>query len=131
MYRCPASSPPPLLSNDQAWSPCEDRQQRLNLARACYADSWFTGVNGGEAVHFESGKVIYPFGDVKTNTSRFATTELKAACGPNSGDWATFTTEVHLADGTYLDMMGVAHRRGPEIHTYLSTHGLTTLGRFV
>ena len=96
--------------------------------RACYGDSWFSGVNNAEAIFVESGKVIYPFGDVKTNTSRGAWEELKAECGPNSGDWATFTTEVHLEDDTILDMMAVAHRRGPTVHTYLSTHGLTTRG---
>jgi hypothetical protein len=86
------------------------------------------GVNAAEAIYLESGKVIYPFGDVKTNTSRFPTVELRAQCGPESGDWATMTSSVHLADDTYLNVMAVAHRRGPEVHTYLSTHGLTTRG---
>ena len=96
--------------------------------RAYYGDSWFMGVNAAEAIYLESGKVIYPFGDVKTNTSRFPTVELRAQCGPESGDWATMTSSVHLADDTYLNVMAVAHRRGPEVHTYLSTHGLTTRG---
>ena len=96
--------------------------------RAYYGDSWFMGVNAAEAIFLESGKVIYPFGDVKTNTSRFPTDELKAACGPESGDWATFTTKLHLADSSYLDVFALAHRRGSDVHTYLSTHGLTTRG---
>jgi hypothetical protein len=66
---------------------------------------------------------------VKTNTSRFPTAELRAACGPNSGDWAVFTSDVHLGDGSHLDVMAIAHRRGPEVHTYLSTHGVTTQGK--
>ena len=97
--------------------------------RAYYGDSWFMGVNSAEAIFIESGKVIYPFGDVKTNTSRFPTAELRAACGPNSGDWAVFTSDVHLGDGSHLDVMAIAHRRGPEVHTYLSTHGVTTQGK--
>ena len=122
--------------------------------RAYYGDSWFMGVNAAEGIHFVSGKVrpppscnhaipwpcpssplvmpspqvIYPLGDVKTNTSRFATEELRAKCGPASGDWATFTTEVELEDGGHLDMMAVAHRRGPAVHTFLSTCGLTLPG---
>ena len=60
-------------------------------SRTYYGDSWFTGVNAVEAIHFESGKVIYPFGDVKTSTARFPAAEVRAACGPLSGDWATFT----------------------------------------
>ena len=96
--------------------------------RAYYGDSFFMGVNAAEAIHVESGNVIYPFGDVKTMTARFPVDDLLAACGPNSGDWATFTTEVPLPDGSELDMMGIAHRRGPEVHLYVSTHGVTTLG---
>lgn len=51
--------------------------------------------------------------------------ELSALCGCNSGDRSTITTQVHLADDTYLDMMGVAHRRGPKLHTFVATAGLT------
>ena len=40
-------------------------------------------------------------GDVKTNTSRYPTEEIRAVCGPNSGDWATFTTDLHLADDSH------------------------------
>jgi hypothetical protein len=73
--------------------------------------------------------VIYALGDVKTNTSRFATDELRRACGANSGDWATFTTDVHLADDSHFNVMAVAHRRGPEVHTFLSTCGVTMAGK--
>ena len=96
--------------------------------RSCYGDSWFMGVNQMEAVYWESGKVMHFFGDVKTNTSRFPTQELRAAVGPNSGDWATFTTQVHLPDFTCMEAMAVGHRRGPEVHTYLSSQGVTTAG---
>lgn len=92
-------------------------------------DSWFMGVNQSEAIFIESGKVIYPFGDDKTNTSRFPKDELAALCGPDSGDWATITTQFHLSDDSFMDIMGVAHRRGPEVHTFVAAAGLTTLGR--
>lgn len=91
-------------------------------------DSWFMSVGAAEAIFYESGKVIYPFGDVKTNTSRFPREKLAQACGPNSGDWATFTSKCHLVDDTYMDIMAVAHRRGPEIHTFVATAGETTVG---
>lgn len=77
----------------------------------------------------QSGKTIFPFGDVKTKTSRFPTDAVKRACGPHSGDWATMTTEVTLEDGTIMPAMAIAHRRGPEVHTFLSTHGLTIAGK--
>ena len=96
--------------------------------RACYADSWFMGVNQMEAVFMESGKVMHFFGDVKTNTSRFPAAALRNSVGPHSGDWATFTTEVDLPDFTSMRAMAVAHRRGPEVHTYLSSAGVTTQG---
>ena len=96
--------------------------------RACYGDSWFMGINQLEAVYIESGKVMHFFGDVKTNTSRFPAAELRNAVGPNSGDGSTFTTKVDLADFSSMDVMAVAHRRGPEVHTYLSSAGVTTQG---
>lgn len=43
---------------------------------------------------------------------------LAALYGPDSdGDWATITTRVHLADATWMDLMSVAHRHVPEVHT--------------
>ena len=100
--------------------------QRL---RACYGDSWFMGVNALEAFFVESGKVIYGLGDVKTNTSRLPVAELRSACGPDSGDWATFTSSLHLEDDTHMNVMALAHRRGGEVHTYLSTCGLSIRGK--
>lgn len=93
------------------------------------ADSWFMGVNAAEAIFLESGKAIYALGDVKTNTSRFPKDELEALCGPDSGDWATITTRVHLADDAWMDLMGVAHRRGPEVHTFVAAAGENSLVR--
>lgn len=97
--------------------------------RAYYADSWFMGVDSAEAIHWESKKTIFPFGDVKTKTTRFPTEELKAACGPHSGDWSVMTTDVQLEDSSMMKTMAIGHRRGPEIHTFLSTCGLTIPGR--
>ena len=51
---------------------------------------------------------IYPFGAVKTHTSRFPVKELEAACGPASGDWAVMETTV-LGDHK---LYAIAHRRG-------------------
>lgn len=76
----------------------------------------------------QSKKVIWPFGDVKTNTARFPKDELAAMTGPNSGDWAVITTEVVLDDGSIMKLMGIGHRRGPEVHTFVSSHGTTLPG---
>lgn len=98
-------------------------------ARALYGDSWFMGVDSAEAIHWESGKTIFPFGDVKTKTTRFPREAARASCGPASGDWSCLTTDVQMEDGTTLKMMAVGHRRGSEVHTFLSTCGLTIAGR--
>ena len=54
-------------------------------------DSWFTGLT-----ELENGlsKGMWGYGDVKTHTSRTPIKELIEAVGPNSGDWAVFTTVV-------------------------------------
>lgn len=73
--------------------------------------------------------MIFPFGDVKTNTSRFCKEELAMEVKPESGEWATVTTEVVLEDNSTLKMFGLGHRRGPAVHTFLSTCGESILGR--
>ena len=85
-------------------------------------DSWFTGLT-----ELENGlsKGMWGYGDVKTHTSRTPIKELIEAVGPNSGDWAVFTTVV--AGGHIVFAIG--HRRGGTVHTYLSTHGQTLNGR--
>ena len=98
------------------------------LKRIYGGDSWFMGVKSVEAIFIESNGTIFPFGDVKTNTSRFPKTELAEHCGPDSGDWAVMTTNIKLPDSTMLPAMGLAHKRGPEVHTFISTHGLTLPG---
>ena len=92
------------------------------------ADSWFMGVKALEGIYVESDGTIYPFGDVKTNTARFDKEALASHCGAASGDWAVMTTQLKLPDNSKLDVMGVAHRRGPEVHTFISSHGTTLPG---
>ena len=67
---------------------------------------------------------LYPYGDVKTHTSRTPVKELIEAVGPNSGDWAVFTTTVAGGHPVYA----IGHRRGGTVHTYLSSHGQTLVG---
>lgn len=100
----------------------------LQPTRAIAGDSWFMGLDTVEALYQESGHVLYGFGDVKTKTSGFPRDDLAAMVGPLSGDWATVTTEVDMGEGDTLHVGGVAHRRGPEVHTYIFTCGTTSLG---
>ena len=85
-------------------------------------DSWFTGLSEIEA---GLAKGMWGYGDVKTHTTRVPIKELIEAVGPNSGDWAVFTTIV--AGGHKVFAIG--HRRGGTVHTYLSSHGQTLKGR--
>ena len=84
-------------------------------------DSWFTGLS-----EIEAGltKGMWGYGDVKTHTSRVPIKELLEAVGPNSGDWAVFTTVVAGGHTVYA----IGHRRGGTVHTYLSSHGQTLTG---
>ena len=90
--------------------------------RAWGADSWFTGLDEMEAM-LAAG--LFPYGDVKTHTSRIPIKELIEAVGPNSGDWAVMTTIV--AGGHKVFALG--HRRGGTVHTYLSSHGQSITGK--
>lgn len=97
--------------------------ERLHHSQRTWGgDSWFTGL-----AEIEAGlaKGMWPYGDVKTHTSRVPIKELIEAVGPNSGDWAVFTTVV--AGGHKV--FAVGHRRGGTVHTYLSSHGQTLTGR--
>ena len=84
-------------------------------------DSWFTGLSELEAGLAHG---MWGYGDVKTHTSRVPIKELIEAVGPNSGDWAVFTTTVAGGHTVYA----IGHRRGGTVHTYLSTHGQTLVG---
>ena len=84
-------------------------------------DSWFTGLS---EIEIGLAHGMWGYGDVKTHTTRVPIKELIDAVGPNSGDWAVFTTIV--AGGHKV--FAVGHRRGGTVHTYLSSHGLTLNG---
>ena len=112
---------------DQGYSPASDTNLRLSKpfhqsGRAWGGDSWFTGMAEMEAL---LGVGLFPYGDVKTHTSRIPIKELIDAVGPNSGDWAVFTTTVAGDHKVYA----LGHRRGGTVHTYLSSHGQTLKGK--
>ena len=90
--------------------------------RAWGGDSWFTGVHEVE-VGLMYG--LYPYGDVKTHTSRYPAKELIELVGPNSGDWSVMTTTVAGGHKIYA----LAHRRGGTVHTYLFSHGQSLAGK--
>ena len=93
-----------------------------NSERAWGGDSWFMSVTDVEVL-LDHG--LYGYGDVKTKTSRYPTKELQELVGPNAGDWAVMTTTV--AGGKKIYAIG--HRRGGTVHTYISSHGLSVLGK--
>jgi hypothetical protein len=65
---------------------------------------------------------------VKTSTLRYPVKAVSEECGTASGDWALMTTEVTLPTEPKLKMGALAHLRGPEVHTFLFTAGVTTMG---
>ena len=85
-------------------------EQFHDTQRTWGGDSWFTGLSEIEA---GLAKGMWGYGDVNIE-----------AVGPNSGDWAVFTTTV--AGGHQVFAIG--HRRGGTVHTYLSSHGQTLNG---
>ena len=107
-----AATPAINLRLSEAWH---------NTERAWGGDSWFTGMAEMEA-GLEKG--MWPYGDLKTHTSGVPVKELIEAVGPNSGDWAVFTT---ILAGKLVYAIG--HRRGGTVHTYLSSHGQTLMGK--
>ena len=89
--------------------------------RAWGGDSWFMGVKEVETI-LSFG--LYPYGDVKTHTSRYPSKELIDLVGPDSGNWAVMSTVV--AGGHKIFAIG--HRRGGTVHTYISSHGTSLTG---
>eukprot|EP00966_Prymnesium_polylepis_P336390 7391559-Prymnesium_polylepis.1 len=90
--------------------------------RTYAADSWFMGVKAAEAL-LDFG--VYGFGDVKTNSSRFPVKYLQEHCGQQPGDWITLTT----TDEKGRLLLAIGHRRGPAVHTYVSSFGTTVMGK--
>ena len=93
--------------------------------RVVAADSWFASVKTAEAF---ANKGLFFVGDVKTATRRFCGGELEAATGPESGAWATFTSELHLGGAKIMPIFSVSHRRGESVHKFISTCGTTLRG---
>ena len=93
-----------------------------NTQRAWGGDSWFMSVTDVEVL---AEKGLYGYGDVKTKTARYPTKELTELVGPNPGDWAVMTTKVAGGHKVYA----IGHRRGGSVHTYISSHGVSVIGK--
>ena len=52
---------------------------------------------------------------------------LQEHCGPEPGDWITMKTNIGTDPQKYC--LAIGHRRGPAVHTFVSTHGQTTPGK--
>ena len=93
--------------------------------RVVAADSWFASVKTAEAF---ANRGLFFIGDVKTATRRFCGADLEAATGPESGAWATFTSELKLDGDKTMPIFAVSHRRGESVHKFISTCGTTLRG---
>lgn len=94
----------------------------LNSNRIFSGDSRFMSVDAIEDLHLNG---LYGIGDVKTKTSRYPVQKIKELCGQEPGDWSVMSTE--LADG--FKVYAIGHRRGGEVHTFVSSCGLTVPGK--
>ena len=102
--------------------------------RVVAADSWFASVWTAE----ELGKRgLYFIGDVKTATKRYPKDAITEATGAESGDWATFTSELKLGGDKTMPIFAVSHRRGSSgddedkakgVHKFVCTAGTTLSG---
>eukprot|EP00966_Prymnesium_polylepis_P147368 3404117-Prymnesium_polylepis.1 len=68
---------------------------------------------------------VWAKGDVKTQTSRYPTKFIQENCGPEPGAWITLISKD--ANGKFL--MATGHRRGPSVHTFISSYGTTVAGK--
>lgn len=93
-------------------------------SRVVYGDSWFAGVKTAEAMLSHG---LHFIGDVKTNTKRFCSEALEHATGPNSGDWAVYTSMLNIHD-EIIPIYSVSHRRGDVVHKFIATCGTTLPG---
>lgn len=93
--------------------------------RVLGGDSWFASVKTAEAC---AERGIYFVGDVKTATRRFCGAALNEATGPESGAWATYTSELTLGGGKTMPIYSVSHRRGESVHKFVATCGTTLKG---
>lgn len=103
---------------------------RMNKAwagskRVVYGDSWFAGVKTAVQM-LERG--LHFMGDVKTNTKGYPVEALEEATGEERGAWAVFETTVTLGNGDERKLFAISHRRGSEVHKFISTCGTTLPG---
>jgi hypothetical protein len=103
---------------------------RMNKAwfgskRVVYGDSWFAGVKTAVQM-LERG--LHFMGDVKTNTKGFPVNALEEATGEERGAWAVLETKVTLTNGEERKLYAISHRRGGEVHKFISTCGTTLPG---
>lgn len=92
--------------------------------RVVYGDSWFAGVKTAEAM-LKHG--LYFLGDVKTNTKRYPTEELKKDTGEERGAWAVYASALQIDDKMH-PVYATSHRRGESVHCFVHTCDVTLPG---
>ena len=98
----------------------------LRSFRTFGGDSWFMSWLTCQAL-LANG--LYPFGDVKTQSSHFPVLAIQQDTAEPPGSWAVMTSTIEIGGGHTHEIYFLTHRRGGSLHTYVSTHGLTTAGK--
>ena len=87
-----------------------------------YGDSRFGSVKA--AYYLMLLKGVHSIFDIKTGTALYPRKELQRICPKEHGSIVVMATSIALpGDGTVLKLYAIAQRRGPSVHTFLSTCG--------
>ena len=84
-----------------------------------------TGVKAAVGVYKEHG--VFYCGDVKTATALFPKKELSRLLrNSEHGDCAVMRAQVPIDERRNLTLYAIGQKRGPTVHTFISTFGMFT-----
>lgn len=92
-----------------------------NMNAANYGDSRFGSVKA--AWHNMVTNESHSAFDIKTGSSLFPRKELQRLCGKEHGSVVVMRANMKLPNGKTLTLYAIAQRKGPAVHTYLTTFG--------
>ena len=86
-----------------------------------YGDARFTSVKA--AYHQKAELDVDSLGDLKTGSALFPRKELSRLVAKEHGSIAVMTASMKLPSGATFPLYAIGQRRGPAVHTFLTTCG--------